>query len=115
MTRYQHEPYLDGKNHQFICMLCSSLAQSYYGDKATYGIITGLIADPSYMQDFGFNQKEIAHSLSCIQKSVRGSFVDKIREPIILSTLVLPPVYILDIGERHFIVNPDSDVLIESD
>lgn len=95
-------------------MLCASFAQLYYSD-APYGILTGLMAGDQGIVDFGFSPSEVAESRRCIEKLARGKLVSKVRKPIILDVLVLPPVSFLDLGPKHLTISPDSDVLTEQD
>ena len=95
-------------------MLCASFAQLYFSD-TTFGILTGLVADNQGIVDFGWSPEEVKRARALIEKSTRGRIVSKVREPIIFSVLVLPPVSFLDIGPKHLTQSPDSDVLVEMD
>ena len=111
--RYRTEPFLDGKKHENICMCCVSFAQLYFSN-TTYGILTGLLADPEGIKDYGFNDVEIARSEAALKRLTHDTIVSKVREPIILNTIILPPIAFLDLGVRHLDLSSDSDVLIES-
>lgn len=116
VKRYQTELFLDGKRYSDICMCCASFAQLYFKN-TTYGILTGLMTGSGNIKELGFNDAEIRTSEIAMQQMAHENFVSKIHKPLILTTLVLPPISFLDLGVRYLDLNqdPDSDVLIELD
>lgn len=111
VKRFEQEPFLDGRKYENICMLCTSIAQSYYGEGSRYGTITGLLSGPKSLETYGFAPEEIDRSYKAVEKVSAGKLVTKVRSPLILSTLVLPPQRWLNLGSVTLIHEPDSDVL----
>lgn len=111
VKRFEREPFLDGRKHKDICMLCVSVAQSYYGPDPQYGTITGLLAGSKGLESYGFTPQEVETSLKAVKKHCSGKIVTKSRAPIILSTLVLPAQSWLNLGCIILTQEPDSEVL----
>jgi hypothetical protein len=111
VKRFENEPFLDGRKHEHICMLCVSVAQSYYGPDPQYGTITGLISGSEGLESYGFNPDEVAKSLQAVRKHSAGKIVTKARAPVILSVLILPTQRWLNLGSVKLIQEPDSEIL----
>ena len=112
VNRFENEPFLDGRKHKNICMLCVSVAQSYYGPEPQYGTITGLLSGSKGLEGYGFTPQEVETSLKAIKKRCSGKIVTKSRAPIILSTLILPTQSWLNLGCITLVQEQDTEVLI---
>ena len=111
VKRFEREPFLSGRKHKSICMLCASVSQLYYGPDQQYGTITGLLVGPKGLESYGFTPQEVETSLKAVKKHCSGKIVTKSHTPMILSTLALPVQSWLNIGCIILTQEPDSEVL----
>lgn len=96
ISRYQYEPYLDGKMHNEICMLCSTMAEKYNSLLVDYAILTGNIASKEFVMSCGFSEIEYDKVFKILKRLVVPIRAKKKRD--IFTVLHFGPMRFLDIG-----------------
>jgi hypothetical protein len=96
ISRYRYEPYIDGKYHDEICMLCSTMAEKYNSLLTDYAILTGNIASKEFVMSCGFSSAEYDKVEKILKRFVMPIRCRK--KGLVLTSIHFGPTSFLDMG-----------------